>query len=359
VRRLGDAPSGDESESKVRTFCSRAISESIELRIVSRVMPRSILIPARGLHWALMTLPGLVYHADWSKSARKRWRAMAILSDGRYTASEPVRVGDLKQLLESLRSQSGSTGTVFAGFDFPIGVPAHYAEQAKISNFRKFLSELSADDEFFQVCDTPKELKISRPFYPNRSVRGCTHKHLLNAHRALDMASLLRLCEVGGDGRRQACCLFWTLGANAVGKAAITGWKEVLNPALKRDSVRIWPFDGAVKDLLKTGNTVIAETYPAECYGWFPGNPLTSKTDIESRKSFGKNLLLWANESQVGVDSNLQGALEDGFATGGDDAFDAVVGLFGMLQVCLAQRDSGDPEDAEIRDIEGWILGRK
>lgn len=27
----------------------------------------------------------------------------------------------------------------------------------------------------------------------------------------------------------------------------------------------------------------------------------------------------------------------------GDDAFDAVVGLFGMLQVCLGQREPGEP----------------
>lgn len=29
----------------------------------------------------------------------------------------------------------------------------------------------------------------------------------------------------------------------------------------------------------------------------------------------------------------------------GDDAFDAVVGLFGMLQVCLGQREPGGPDD--------------
>jgi len=43
----------------------------------------------------------------------------------------------------------------------------------------------------------------------------------------------------------------------------------------------------------------------------------------------------------------------------GDDAFDAVVGLFGMLQVCLGQRATGEPDDREIREVEGWILGRK
>ena len=40
-----------------------------------------------------------------------------------------------------------------------------------------------------------------------------------------------------------------------------------------------------------------------------------------------------------------------------DDAFDAVVGLFGMLQVCLGRREPGEPNDRGVREIEGWILG--
>jgi len=37
----------------------------------------------------------------------------------------------------------------------------------------------------------------------------------------------------------------------------------------------------------------------------------------------------------------------------GDDAFDAVVGLFGMLQACLGGRATGEPNGREIPDIEG------
>jgi hypothetical protein len=35
-----------------------------------------------------------------------------------------------------------------------------------------------------------------------------------------------------------------------------------------------------------------------------------------------------------------------------------IVGLFGMLQVCLGQRPTGEL-DKRDRDIEGWILGRE
>jgi hypothetical protein len=48
-----------------------------------------------------------------------------------------------------------------------------------------------------------------------------------------------------------------------------------------------------------------------------------------------------------------------GFLTGDDDAFDAVIGLFGMLKVCLGQRATGEPEGEKIREVEGWILGRQ
>ena len=41
----------------------------------------------------------------------------------------------------------------------------------------------------------------------------------------------MRQCERGGTGYREGCCLFWTLGANQAGKAAIIGWRDVLAPA--------------------------------------------------------------------------------------------------------------------------------
>jgi hypothetical protein len=255
----------------------------------------------------------------------------------------------------------GNSGIVFAGFDFPIGVPAHYAERAGVSEFREFLPRLGTGiwKDFFSVCDTPEQLSVHRPLYPNQSKKGCLQQHLLDGHQAPDMASLLRRCELGGNGQRKACCLFWTLGAKAVVKAAITGWRDMLVPALQTESVRIWPFDGRLESLFQPRNTVIAETYPAECYRWFPGAPLGSKTDVPSRQQFGKNLLRWAVESSVNLDPSLQSTIDAGFPDGKDDAFDAVVGLFGMLQICLGQRGPGESQDEMIRDIEGWILGRQ
>jgi hypothetical protein len=79
---------------------------------------------------------------------------------------------------------------------------------------------------------------------------------------------LRRKCELASGARRAACPLFWTLGANQVGRAATIGWRDLLSPALNNiPNVKLWPFDGSLADLLKPGNTVIVETYPAEYYG--------------------------------------------------------------------------------------------
>ena len=308
-----------------------------------------------------MNLPTLVYHADWSSNASKRWGAKAALgSDGRYTASQPKPVNELADLFTNLRTEAGDAGCVFAGFDFPIGVPDHYAKRAEIANFRTFLPELSTEKwkDFFRVCDKLEQISVGRPFYPNHSRKGSSRQHLLNGHKAAGRIDLLRRCEIGGDGQRQACTLFWTLGGNQVGRAAITGWRDMLVPALKSKSVRIWPFDGELMSLFQPGSTVIAETYPAECYGWFDRKPIHGKTSLERRKEFASALRNWARTSQVAIQSELENAICSGFPLGKDDSFDAVVGLFGMLQVCLGKRNSGEPNDDIVRNIEGWILGR-
>jgi hypothetical protein len=56
------------------------------------------------------------------------------------------------------------------------------------------------------------------------------------------------------------------LGANQVGKGAISGWREVVIPCVK-EGARLWPFDGELSAESFNGLT-IAETYPAETYGW-------------------------------------------------------------------------------------------
>jgi len=69
--------------------------------------------------------------------------------------------------------------------------------------------------------------------------------------------------------------------------------------------------------------------------------PLGSKRDQDDRRKFGASLLRWADDWNITLESGLRKKKLNGFLQG-DDAFDAVVGLFGMLQVCLGQRWTGE-----------------
>jgi hypothetical protein len=122
-----------------------------------------------------LTKPTVVYHADWGSKEEKRWCAKATLStDGRYTAFAPEHVGNLGSLIEQLRTEAGETGCAFAGFDFPIGVPAFYARQAAISSFRALLPKLECDEwkDFYSVCDSADQISVHRPFYPDGKCKG-------------------------------------------------------------------------------------------------------------------------------------------------------------------------------------------
>jgi hypothetical protein len=50
--------------------------------------------------------------------------------------------------------------------------------------------------------------------------------------------------------------------------------------------------------------------------------------------------------------------IERGFSHGDDDAFDAVIGLLGMLEVVTGNRTTCDPAEEELIKLEGWIFGQ-
>lgn len=132
----------------------------------------------------------------------------------------------------------------------------------------------------------------------------------------------------------------------------------MLAPALHDDKgVSLWPFDGRLNDLLLPGRIIIVETYPADGYTWFFPEPLKGKGEQETRKNAGDHLLVWAESAHVALDAALARTIKEGFPDG-DDAFDAVVGLFGMIEVAVGRRHAGDPSEDRIRKLEGWILGQ-
>src|SRR5207248_4937610 len=173
-----------------------------------------------------------------------------------------------------------------------------------VTEFKPFLLQLGHDDfsDFYRISARSSEISKHRPFYPHKP-GGTKHSHLLSALGVTCINDLRRKCELGFDGRKPACPVFWTLGANQVGRAAIIGWRDVIAPALCSDRPPVlWPFDGCLNDLLKPGNIVIVETYPAECYGWFFENGVNGKGKLEVRTKASSALVKWAVEANVNLD---------------------------------------------------------
>jgi hypothetical protein len=214
--------------------------------------------------------PILIAHADWGSAPKKRWLARATLQrDGRYRAHAPEPVGNARTLLARLQADAGPDGAILLGFDFPIGLPAAYAQRAGVADFLSLLPRLGHDEwaDFYRVAERPAEISLHTPFYPQRP--GDTRQqHLLDGLGVKTIDVLRRRCDRATSDRRAACPLFWTLGGQQVGKAAIRGWREVLVPALRATEIdlTIWPFSGTLYELIRPGRIVVAETYPAEFY---------------------------------------------------------------------------------------------
>jgi hypothetical protein len=310
-------------------------------------------------------VPRLIIHADWSTDPKKRWMCTAKRENDRYCVSAPVQVGDPTGLVTSAAEQAKGGGAVL-GFDFPIGVPKAYAQRAGIDRFLDVLPRFGSDRwrEIFDIAERPHEVSIERPFYPKRPGGTC-QRHLTNGLGVPEISDLLRQCDFGNGDRNKACALFWTLGGNQVGRAAISGWRDVIIPAVRslRSDLGIWPFDGAFESLVASKAAVVVETYPGDaCVQLGLGAPGRGWSKRNRSDRVAKGRLLRSFGLQVGADlMELDAAIKDGFGASktGEDQFDAVVGLLGMLGVALGIRGDGAPEDEAVRSVEGWILGHR
>ena len=110
-------------------------------------------------------LPRHVMHADWSVSPKKRWAAAAERdSRDRYLVGAPVQMTPEKILDAAARPST------LMGFDFPIGIPAQYADRANVGSFARLLLLLRSDPwkaTFFDVARVRSEIAVRRPFYPH------------------------------------------------------------------------------------------------------------------------------------------------------------------------------------------------
>lgn len=313
-------------------------------------------------------LPDVVVHADWGTHPKKRVAAIATLSNDRYFIDATRQVGEAGPPRERLGVPAGHSGKALIGFDFPIGLPVAYAQRAGIDAFRDVIEQFGAGDwgDFFRVCVRPDEIHLRRPFFPHSCPKpGMYRREDLTNGLGLSWEELHRRCDLKTASNGAASPMFWTLGGKQVGKAAISGWREFIQPLLcGGGDVALWPFDGLLPELLPRHSCVIVETYPAVMYGQlglkFPGGKGGGKTSQPARRALGPAMLAAADRLGAHFASTARNEVLDGFGASrdGEDRFDAMTGLLGMIQHVL-DGASEPPDHPSIRSIEGWMVGQQ
>jgi hypothetical protein len=174
-------------------------------------------------------------------------------------------------------------------------------------------------------------------------------------------AGLSRWCDRATIERPAGAPLFWTLGANQTGKAAITAWRDWLIPALASASPpRLWPFEGDVAQLVLPGAVVVAEAYPAESLRHLGLTLRGSKRRQSDRAALAAPLRAVFQGLAAAPDAALAATIADGFGAdaAGEDRFDSLIGVLGVINVLAGHRPGGIPDDPWLRRWEGWVLGQ-
>ncbi|MDJ0389362.1 hypothetical protein QMO56_14675 [Roseomonas sp. E05] len=302
--------------------------------------------------------PMIAAHADWSLDPRKRWVSIARRRGGLWRAEAPRPVGDPAALVAGLLAE----GVPLAfGLDLPLGLPRGFAAGRVEPDFCHFLRGLTATPEFFLVSPTLETVSAARPFYPARGLRGMTRAAHAAALGLGGAAALNRWCDCATAERPAGAPVFWTLGANQSGKAAIAAWRDWLAPALAAGApLRLWPFQGGLHELLAPGAAVLAETYPAEALRHLGVVLAGSKRVPEVRRAAAPSLRLAMARLGVRPSRGLAAALGEGFGTDavGEDRFDSLLGLLCVIGVLDGARPDFVPEDGWVRRWEGWVLGQ-
>lgn len=297
-------------------------------------------------------------HADWSTDPRKRWMTWARRVDGQWQARAPEPVGDVLALLPRLLAAGLP---VALGLDLPLGLPRDYAAGRPEAGFAAFLRGLAASPGFFQVSAGLDTVSPARPFYPARGIAGMTRAAHAAALGLAGPRDLSRWCDRATAERPAGAPLFWTLGANQSGKAAIAAWRDWIVPGLTAGApIRLWPFEGGLHALLAPGVAVLAEVYPAEALRHCGLKLAGSKRAEGPRRALAPALRAVLAARGVLPDRALAAALEAGFGSdaAGEDRFDSVIGLLGLIGVLDGVRPDFVPDDPWVRSWEGWVLGQ-
>jgi hypothetical protein len=279
---------------------------------------------------------------------------------GGWILKAPRLVGDVATFLDRLVQEAGG-GAVALGADLPIGLPRAYAATRTEADFMSFLRGVRGLPDFFTVCATLEDIAPARPFYPARGVAGMTRLAHALALGLSDASALSRACDRATAERPAGAPLFWTLGANQSGKAAIAAWQQMILPALAdQNTLRLWPFEGAFRSLLAPGTVALAETYPAEALRHLGIRLRGSKRRHADRCATAGALMTAMDQQSATPDDAMRQAILDGFGAdaSGEDRFDSVLGVLCVLNVLAGNRPDTAPPDPWIQRWEGWVLGQ-
>ena len=272
----------------------------------------------------------------------------------------PRPVDDVATLLDRLIVEAAGA-PVALGVDLPLGLPRHYAAIRPEADFLAFLRGLRPQSAFFDVAATIAEVGPDRPFYPMRGIGGMRQAPHAAALGLAGPLALRRACDHATAERPAGAPLFWTLGANQSGKAAISAWREMLLPALASNArPRIWPFEGPLRALLAPGSVAIAETYPAEAMRHLGIRLAGSKRRQADRAGAAAPLLAALAVLDAAPDRAMGDAVASGFGVdaAGEDRFDSLLGLLCVMNVLAGNRTDAAPADPWITRWEGWVLGQ-
>ncbi len=312
----------------------------------------------RGIEHGLRRVRMIAAHADWSTDPRKRWVSIARRDGAGWRAQAPVPVGNPAGLMSALLAEGVP---VAMGLDLPLGVPRGFAEERAEAGFVDFLRGLADVPDFFAVAASLDDVSRARPFYPARGVKGMTRAAHAAALGFGDARGLSRWCDRATAERPAGAPVFWTLGANQSGKAAIAAWRDWLAPGLAAGApYAIWPFAGALHGLLAPGRAVLAEVYPAEALRHCGMAMRGSKRVRADRRALAEPLRAAMAARRVVPYTALRAMVMDGFGAdaAGEDRFDSLVGLLGLIGVLDGLRPDFIPDDPAVRSWEGWVLGQ-
>ncbi len=285
---------------------------------------------------------------------------MANRTRNGWVLTAPRPVGDVATLLTRLVDEAGG-GAVALGADLPIGLPRAYAATRPETDFPAFLHNIHQMPDFFSVCASLDDVRTERPFYPARGIAGMTRLAHALALGLTDASGLSRACDRATAERPAGAPVFWTLGANQSGKAAIAAWQHLILPAMvDRARLRLWPFEGPYRSLLSAGSVALAETYPAEASRHLGLRLRGSKRRQADRRAAAGALISAIEQRSAEPDGAMRSAVLDGFGADacGEDRFDSVLGVLCVLNVLAGNRSDTAPADPWINHWEGWVLGQ-